>query len=210
MSTPDRLTDEEPRGWTDTPEKQAWRKVARDVAEALAETNVSENFVAMVFAEAWKHREDVYAAARLAAQPPEPPPCANCSGADDPHPPGWQCSGCGTHVDVMPTTTSAQPPATAPDALVAATGVRLFTADEVVEMANEASDSFGNLYRLDFIDRMRHEAALAARPAPDTLAARVQADDLADALAGAWPHLFNDGFAAEVAAFVMETIGGKS
>lgn len=48
------------------------------------------------------------------------------------------------------------------------------------------------------------------RPAPDTLAARVQADDLADALADAWPHLFNDGFAAEVAAFVMETIGGKS
>lgn len=33
-----------------------------------------------------------------------------------------------------------------------------FTADEVVEIANETSDTFGNLYRLDFIDRIRHEA----------------------------------------------------
>jgi hypothetical protein len=36
---------------------------------------------------------------------------------------------------------------------------RWFTADEVVEIANETSDSFGNLYRLDFIDRIRHEEA---------------------------------------------------
>lgn len=36
----------------------------------------------------------------------------------------------------------------------------LFTVDEVIQIANETSDSFGNLYRLDFIDRMRHEARL--------------------------------------------------
>lgn len=35
---------------------------------------------------------------------------------------------------------------------------RLFSADEVIEIANETSDSSGNLYRLDFIDRIRHEA----------------------------------------------------
>lgn len=36
---------------------------------------------------------------------------------------------------------------------------RMFTAAEVIEIANETSDSLGNLYRLDFIDRIRHEAA---------------------------------------------------
>lgn len=35
---------------------------------------------------------------------------------------------------------------------------RVFTADEVIEIANETSDSLGNLCRLDFIDRIRHEA----------------------------------------------------
>jgi hypothetical protein len=35
---------------------------------------------------------------------------------------------------------------------------RRFTADEVIQMAEETSDSLGNLYRLDFIDRVRHEA----------------------------------------------------
>jgi hypothetical protein len=36
---------------------------------------------------------------------------------------------------------------------------RTFTAAEVIEIANETSDSLGNLYRLDFIDRIQHEAA---------------------------------------------------
>lgn len=35
---------------------------------------------------------------------------------------------------------------------------RTFTAEEVIEIANETSDRLGNLYRLDFIDRIRHEA----------------------------------------------------
>ena len=43
-------------------------------------------------------------------------------------------------------------------------GTRWFTADEVVEIANETSDSLGNLYRLDFIDRIRHESS--ANPTP--------------------------------------------
>lgn len=34
-----------------------------------------------------------------------------------------------------------------------------FTAEEVVQIANETSDSFGNLYYLDFIVRIRHEAS---------------------------------------------------
>lgn len=45
-----------------------------------------------------------------------------------------------------------------------ATEGRTFTADEVIEIANETSDSFGNLYRLDFIDRIRHEAAEETQP----------------------------------------------
>jgi hypothetical protein len=36
---------------------------------------------------------------------------------------------------------------------------RTFTAAEVIEIANETSDSLGNLYRLDFIARIQHEAA---------------------------------------------------
>ena len=40
--------------------------------------------------------------------------------------------------------------------------VRMFTADEVVEIANETSDWLGNLYRLDFIRRIQHEAAVDA------------------------------------------------
>ncbi len=42
-----------------------------------------------------------------------------------------------------------------------------FTADLVIEMANETSDSLGNLYRLDFIDRVRHEADRLAQPADE-------------------------------------------
>lgn len=37
---------------------------------------------------------------------------------------------------------------------------RMFTVEEVIEIANETSDSFGNLYRLDFIRRIQHEAAI--------------------------------------------------
>lgn len=49
---------------------------------------------------------------------------------------------------------------------VVARQARRFTADEVIEIANETSDSFGNLYRLDFIDRIEHEAR-ALPPAED-------------------------------------------
>jgi hypothetical protein len=35
---------------------------------------------------------------------------------------------------------------------------RLFTASEVIRIAEETSDSLGNLYRLDFIRRMTWEA----------------------------------------------------
>lgn len=41
---------------------------------------------------------------------------------------------------------------------------RTFTAEEVIEIANETSDSLGNLYRLDFIDRIRHEAEPTTSP----------------------------------------------
>ncbi len=37
-------------------------------------------------------------------------------------------------------------------------GGRLFSAAEIIQIANETSDNQGNLYRLDFIDRIRHEA----------------------------------------------------
>lgn len=44
---------------------------------------------------------------------------------------------------------------------------RTFTAEEVIEIANETSDSLGNLYRLDFIDRIRHEVEHRNPPAQD-------------------------------------------
>lgn len=34
----------------------------------------------------------------------------------------------------------------------------VFTADEVIRIANETADLWGNLYRLDFIARINHEA----------------------------------------------------
>ena len=43
---------------------------------------------------------------------------------------------------------------------------RRFTVDEVIEIANETSDSWGNLYRLDFIDRIRHEGDAEYRIPP--------------------------------------------
>lgn len=39
-----------------------------------------------------------------------------------------------------------------------ASGGRLFTSDEVISIANETSDTLGNLYRLDFIERIKHES----------------------------------------------------
>ncbi|WP_107768501.1 hypothetical protein [Nocardioides terrigena] len=44
-----------------------------------------------------------------------------------------------------------------PNGWICVTG-HMFTADEVVEIANETSDSLGNLYRVDFIRRIEHEA----------------------------------------------------
>jgi hypothetical protein len=35
---------------------------------------------------------------------------------------------------------------------------RTFTADEIIQIANETSDSWGNLYRIDFINRIKWEA----------------------------------------------------
>lgn len=35
-----------------------------------------------------------------------------------------------------------------------------FTAEEVIQIANETSDLWGNLYRIDFINRIKHEAGL--------------------------------------------------
>lgn len=39
-------------------------------------------------------------------------------------------------------------------------GGNRFSAEEVIQMANETSDSFGNLYRIDFINRIKHEAGI--------------------------------------------------
>ncbi|RLK47637.1 hypothetical protein [Microbacterium telephonicum] len=39
-------------------------------------------------------------------------------------------------------------------------GGRLFTAAKIIQIANETSDSQGNLYRIDFINRINHEATI--------------------------------------------------
>jgi len=41
-------------------------------------------------------------------------------------------------------------------------GGRLFPASEIIQIANETSDIQGNLYRLDFIDRIRHESGVSS------------------------------------------------
>jgi len=45
--------------------------------------------------------------------------------------------------------------------LVSAPTEATFTAKEVIGIANDTSDSQGNLYRLDFISRIEHEAVPA-------------------------------------------------
>lgn len=73
-----------------------------------------------------------------------------CPCGDGGHPADGSCGCCPFGIGLCGPA-PVQPPAPDP-------GERVFTAAEVIEIANETSDSLGNLYRLDFIDRINHEA----------------------------------------------------